>query len=428
MAFYIGAALGGFSGRGSEFMEEKRDEAAKMVDASVKAWMETGLPEARKRKEMRRSQKKIAETLKNSYKLTNDQIGVILSQNKGQEVLDHFNKMQQYSPELLKKVGYKSSDVVSFAPSYEESGYTIDQILDSVMGKVNTGMSMSDALQDVTGKEPESGLAKIFSPNRSKLIEERMKAYKTTFGGDLLDEVRALAMDDITYEKSPFAGQIKLTDPFASAKAEQTLQGKLTGAFTSTSANKELVNWGNQITGGTAGLTASGEILYTPQIASRGIDVANIAQNVLAKYRKKLSRDKFTADEVSQMKAEIVGWAKENEIYEGGVQKEKGGKKDNAAGKVNLSASDANKQITNLTDAIKAGTIKLKSIDEQEKIIQQIADLILRSGQAKNQEEAERTATSLIIASRVKTNEPAKKESPPITSQNIVEGSFGSGA
>ena len=62
MAFNLSAAIGGAAKRGSEILEEERRAARETANDAFKVLIETGLPEFKKRKQLRMNKEKIYDT------------------------------------------------------------------------------------------------------------------------------------------------------------------------------------------------------------------------------------------------------------------------------------------------------------------------------------------------------------------------------
>ncbi len=200
--------MGGAAKRGLQKIED--NEA--IIDKSINLFTQLGIPAYKARKELKKQNKQMAETLRdNGFGI--DAIGTILSQGKGQKVVDYLDKMSA--------IGRKANvaDVVKFLPEYKESGLTMDEMLESVVGKVNRGMSMSDAVMDATGQKSETTFGKFFSGTNRKLVEKRLSTYKSAFGEGMLNDLRALAVGDVSpsYFPEESRGTISLFDPAAAA-------------------------------------------------------------------------------------------------------------------------------------------------------------------------------------------------------------------
>jgi len=204
--------LGGASRRGLQKIED--NEA--IIDKSINLFTQLGIPAYKARKELKKQNRQIAETLRdNGFGI--DAIGTILSQGKGQKVVDYLDKMSA--------IGRKANvaDIVTFLPEYKESGMTMDEMLESVVGKVNRGMTMSDAVMDATGQKSETTFGKFFSGANRKLVEKRLSTYKSAFGEGMLNDLRALAVGDVSasYFPKESRGTISLYDPSAAALLAQ---------------------------------------------------------------------------------------------------------------------------------------------------------------------------------------------------------------
>ncbi len=205
--------LGGAAKRGSELLQEERDNIEKVTDASLKFWTETGIGKYNERKNKRKDLSMKFTTLANDHKFSADQIDVIARQGKTDEVLSYLATQRE------RNLTVEPSDVVRFSGDYKETGRTIDQILDGVMGKVNSGMSVSDAIQDTTGKTTG-----FLGQDLGKIAQKRAEAFSGAFGMPI-EQLRALATDDITMTDSPVSGQLFMKDEVTAAQAKKVLQG-----------------------------------------------------------------------------------------------------------------------------------------------------------------------------------------------------------
>ena len=232
--------LGGASRRGLQKIED--NEA--IIDKSINLFTQLGIPAYKARKELKKQNRQLAETLRdNGFGI--DAIGTILSQGKGQKVVDYLDKMSA--------IGRKANvaDVVTFLPEYKESGMTMDEMLESVVGKVNRGMTMSDAVMDATGQKSETTFGKFFSGANRKLVEKRLSTYKSAFGEGMLNDLRALAVGDVSasYFPKESRGTISLYDPSAAALLAGREADKDDDAITSTTLKNDLNNRLTQIIG-----------------------------------------------------------------------------------------------------------------------------------------------------------------------------------
>jgi len=206
MAFSFQGFATGVAERGSEIIQEEFKKAEDLVDNSIKMWTEMGLPVYRARKKQRRELEQVADFLKGKG-FSNDQIYTAMRQGQHKSVVDYIKK---YETDTKKQFGgTMAADIISFAPDYKDSGMTMDQVLDGVMGKVNSGMGMADAIADVTGKD-------MFGIT-GKIMQQRAGAIQSTFGINP-EEMMGLASGDFEYGEKlggtitmPGAGTTKLT-------------------------------------------------------------------------------------------------------------------------------------------------------------------------------------------------------------------------
>ena len=305
MAFNLMAAIGGAAKRGSEILKEERESAYDLIDQNMTDWTRLGVPAMKERKKLRMSMKNAADFL-SSKGFTNDQIAVALYQNKYEQVVQHVNNLEAASkdnPDLE----YKPADIIKFGPDYQESGKTMDEILDGVMGKVQSGMSTADALADMGG----SGLQRAF-------MTERAEAAAAASGLDVAT-LRAIATDDLEYGEAPAGGVISIVDPVASAQAQSALAGGETGMFSSSAADANLRNFGNQITGA-VGTPSGGVMLYEHEQSDRNIMVSEKVAKLLAKKQTELERNRLSLTEMNEVKQELIDWAKTSGIYAGATE------------------------------------------------------------------------------------------------------------
>lgn len=208
MAFIPLAFAGGMAKRGSEILKEEREEALSMTEDALKTWTATGLPLLTKRKEESVTNDKTARSLERDYGFSVEQIAVIMGQGKGAAVIDHIDKQRNKYGQTY---AIPHGDIVTISGTYDDTGLTIDQVLENVQGKVNRGMSVTDAIQDVTGQDT-GGLTGFFGGDNTALMKQKMDAFGVAAGIDVA-ELRGLAAGDITYDAPLRTGTITLDDP-----------------------------------------------------------------------------------------------------------------------------------------------------------------------------------------------------------------------
>tara|TARA_R100001460_G_scaffold12782_2_gene29197 strand:+ start:2892 stop:4076 length:1185 start_codon:yes stop_codon:yes gene_type:complete len=298
MGFLNASFIAGAAERASEIMQEERENTQKIVDASMKFWTETGIANYKERQSNRKNLSMQFDTLSNNG-FTADQIEVIAREGGVEKVLSHIETMRSEGQTV------KASDIVRFSPDYKDTGRTKEQVLNSVMGKINRGMDVADAIQDVTG-----GKRGFLGQNLDKVAQKSAEAFSTAFGMDM-SELRALATDDITIEESPVSGQLFLANPVAKARAEQALRGSETGARSFSSASTYMRNYGYAITGGTkAGINSvTGDTMYTPDIESKGIQVDEKVSELMAKRAEETGRNQFTPGDMVVIEGQLREWS-----------------------------------------------------------------------------------------------------------------------
>ena len=213
MGFLNASFVAGAAERASEIMQEERENAQKIAEQSMKFWTETGIEKYKERKGKRKDLSLKFKTLGEAG-FTPDQIDVAARQNKIDEVLNYVDVQRG------RKLAVTPSEIIQMSGDYKETGRTMDQILDGVMGKVNRGMTISDAIEDIGGQKRG-----FLGQNLGKIAQKRSEAFAGAFGMSA-DELRALATDDIDIAASPVSGNIFLTDEVAAAQAQEIIQGK----------------------------------------------------------------------------------------------------------------------------------------------------------------------------------------------------------
>lgn len=349
-----GVALGMME-RGSEMIQEQREEARELVDSSVKMWTEMGLPVFRARKKQRRELEQAADILKNEG-FSNDQIYTAMRQGKHQAVIDHVGSLKK------RNLAVKPADIITFAQDdagYQSTGMTMDQVLDGVMGKLDTGMSLSDAIADTTGKNV-SGI-------QAALMKKRAGAVQSAFGIDPT-ELRSLARQDFTYGED-IGGTLNIIDPEAAAKAKKSIEGDDTTGMTSVDTlEKSLFAFGADLVGGKEQVTASG-IIYSFQQPERRVELRKKISEITSKFEEKTGRSKFNAKERNSMISELQTWA--TETY--GPEAE-----------VNAATTEAASKLATIKDNMRSNTSWLETGQARTNVVQQLAAQLIAAGQATN--------------------------------------------
>jgi hypothetical protein len=225
MALNFGSFVAGFARQGTADFEREETMVSNLVSKSFDKWLVDG-PAAHKaqrarKKELRRQAKILA-----SYNLSPDKVGVILEQGRADEVIKYLGGVNSLTGNArkayLEPLGGDIGNIVKFADGYEESGMTIDQIINKVGGKISGGMSLSDAFADV-GQKKETTLANLLSPNVSNIVSKRKKMYESIYGKGSIEAALSGATGTVETEGLGLSGQVFTPDPEKSARIEQTL-------------------------------------------------------------------------------------------------------------------------------------------------------------------------------------------------------------
>ena len=298
MAFSFQGFATGVAERGSEIIQEEFKKAEDLVDNSIKMWTEMGLPVYRSRKKQRRELEQVADFLSGKG-FSNDQIYEAMRQGKHQAVVEHVTAMEKADQP------YSAADVVTFADAnYKDTGMTMDQVLDGVMGKVSSGMSLTDAIADSTGK----GVSGI----QSAIMKRRAGAVKTAFGIDPT-EFRSLAREEFEYGDK-LGGQITIQDPVAAAKAKKAMEGETTGMTSVETTRDAMFDFGADLVGGKEQVTSSG-IVYSFEQTGRRVELNQKIASLVAAKEKQVGRSTFNAADRTDIQTKLYDWAVANEYY-----------------------------------------------------------------------------------------------------------------
>ena len=284
--------------RGSEIIREETKKAEDLVDNSIKMWTEMGLPVFRARKKQRRELETVADFLSEKG-FSNDQIYESMRQGKHTAVVDHVTAMEK------NELPYNAADIITFADAnYQDTGMTMDQVLDGVMGKVSNGMSLTDAIADSTGKD--------IGGIQGAIMKRRAGAVKTAFGIDPT-EFRSLARQDFEYGDK-LGGEITLKDPVAAAKAAKAMEGKTTGMTSVETTRDAMFDFGADLVGGKEQITSSG-IIYSFEQPGRRVELNKEISRLVTAKEKEVGRSTFNAADRDAIQNQLYDWAVSNEYY-----------------------------------------------------------------------------------------------------------------
>ena len=339
--------------RGSEIIREETKKAEDLVDNSIKMWTEMGLPVFRARKKQRRELETVADFLSNKG-FSNDQIYESMRQGKHQAVVDHVTAMEKAGQ------GYNAADIITFADAnYQDTGMTMDQVLDGVMGKVSNGMSLTDAIADSTGKD--------IGGIQGAIMKRRAGAVKTAFGIDPT-EFRSLARQDFEYGDK-LGGEITLKDPVAAAKAAKAMEGKTTGMTSVETTRDAMFDFGADLVGGKEQITSSG-IIYSFEQPGRRVELNKEISRLVTAKEKEVGRSTFNAADRDAIQNQLYDWAVSNEYYTPPAQQ--------AEAEVTAAASAVDK----IKADMRTNTSWMERGQGRQELVQKLATALVKAGLA----------------------------------------------
>lgn len=222
LGLHLGSALGGFTGRGSQVFEKVEDEMSNLIEKRMDNYISKGQARWEAHKAEKKLKRQLAKSLE-AYGLDVDQIGVALEQGRGQAVLEYFQKFDGLDETTKQNLGYKGTNIISMGEGYENSGMTMDEMLNSVTGKVSGGMNMTAALTDSVGPSKQNIFAKFLSPDTNKIARKKLQAYETVYGKGTLSKMGQYATGTLEASDLPFTGKINLTTALDTKAIKDTL-------------------------------------------------------------------------------------------------------------------------------------------------------------------------------------------------------------
>jgi len=225
MALNFGSFLAGFARQGTADFEREEVAVSNLVAKSFDKWLVDG-PAAHKAQRARKRDLRRKAKILSSYNLSPDKVGVILEQGRADEVIKYLGGINSLTGDArkayLEPLGGDIGNIVKFADGYEETGLTIDQVINKVGGKISGGMSLSDAFADI-GQKKETTLANLLSPNVSNIVSKRKKMYESIYGKGSIESALSSATGTVQTEELGLSGQVFTPDPERSARIQQTL-------------------------------------------------------------------------------------------------------------------------------------------------------------------------------------------------------------
>jgi hypothetical protein len=306
MAINVGAAIGGIAKSLSKGFEDERKEALELATQKIKILTELGLPKARARKEALRSKNELFDKLSREN-FSVPQISVIMREGKGEAVLEHIDKQRS----LYKNYKLNPADIVAISPDFKDTGLTKDMVLENVMGKINKGMSPTGAMNDTFG----TSLTNRFGGNLGNVGKRQMQSIADATGVSI-EELQALAADDITKADPLVEGTVSLYDPVAAKRARDTMEDTA-GLLSTNSFNRTVRQHALAFSGSNSTLDQNNNLIYAPQQATRALQADTIANEELAKYQKETGKAKFDNTDIQTITGRINDRLKELDIYIG---------------------------------------------------------------------------------------------------------------
>lgn len=399
MAFSFQGFATGVAERGSDIIQKEIKQAEDLVDNSIKMWTEMGLPVFRARKKQRRELEKVADFLSGKG-FSNDQIYESMRQGKHQAVVDHVTAMEKAGQ------AYSAADIVTFADAnYKNTGMTMDQVIDGVMGKVSNGMSLTDAISDSTGKD--------IGGIQSAIMKRRAGAVKTAFGIDPT-EFRSLAREDFEYGDK-LGGTITLKDPVAAAKAAKSMEGKTTGMTSVETTRDAMFDFGADLVGGKEQVTSSG-IIYSFEQPGRRVELNKEISRLVTAKEKEVGRSVFNAADRNDIQSKLYDWAVDKEYYTPPAQQ------------AETEATAAASAVDKIKAEMQTNTSWLERGPERQELVQKLATALLNAGLATDDTALSEAFTIVFATEKEIKNARAAAAASNTGSNQDVNSDFSGGA
>jgi len=302
MGFNLTAAIGGAAKRGSEILKEEREEALANSEEALKIFTTLGLPKATEYRQKARLKGEMFTKLSNAG-FDGDRIAVIMKENEGQKILDYIDKKES----VIKNYRIDPNEVVAFAGDYKKHGYTQQEVIELVLGKVERGIPVADAMQQVTGKKTGGTFTEAIGGDLGRIGKQRMENIANATGVSI-DELAAYASDSLTFDPIKVKGTVSLFDPVESSKAAGD-------AFTTDRAKNRLTSYGSgRIKGGKNVGYGDGAVIFSLDagIAKSMLD-DKVSELVTAAQAKKPGIP-LTGEDMRELEIEINNWARNTEL------------------------------------------------------------------------------------------------------------------
>ena len=303
MGFNLTAAIGGAAKRGSEILKEEREEALANSEEALKIFTTLGLPKATEYRQKARLKGEMYTKLSNAG-FDGDRIAVIMKENEGQRVLDYIDEKES----VIKNYRIDPNEVVKFAGDYKKHGYTQQEVIELVLGKVERGIPVADAMQQVTGKKTGGTFTEAIGGDLGRIGKQRMENIANATGVSI-DELAAYASDSLTFDPIKVKGTVSLFDEAAASEAAGD-------AFTTDRAKNRLTSFGSgRIIGGrNVGSTSDGQAIYALDAGVAKSMLDNKVSELVTAAQAKKPGIPLTGEDMRELELELNNWAKNTEL------------------------------------------------------------------------------------------------------------------
>jgi len=207
MGFSLKYALAGAARRGSEIIQETREDAFAFMDQQLNSWNADAKTEKDKHTQKTLRMTNNMRFLK-ERKFSDDQIGAALFEDDGGDaIVKHIKELEAAGQTV------PVADIISFAPGYEASGTSASQWLENAVGKIKAGKPVDEVV--------DGGLSGMF-------MQSRLKSFEAMTGQDA-SQMRGYAMGEYEYGDRPSGATVTLLDPYKKAQVDKAIKG--TGQF-----------------------------------------------------------------------------------------------------------------------------------------------------------------------------------------------------
>jgi hydrogenase maturation factor len=231
MGFNWLSGLAGFAERQTEMRDEARKDALKLAKDTLNYRVEMGMEKRRAKRKLLDDSVKLGRSMINNYGFTIQQIGVLASQGKLEQVAELYDKAST-DPNYKGKLPDPKT-IVSVMEDKPVDMPFEDYMRSVVIGTPDTSRTLERDISGMGANKPDS-LFSGFDPYRP--AREYAKEYEKSLGMGM-GEISSYAFDAHTPEQ--VRGKVSLEDFRTGMKAarDDILYGKLNSAFADTIGN-----------------------------------------------------------------------------------------------------------------------------------------------------------------------------------------------